>query len=46
MWQIVGMRNVMIHGYDVVSADVLRDTASRDVPELRTKIERILHPSS
>lgn len=44
--QIIGMRNVMIHGYDVVSADVLWDTASQDVPELRTKIDLILRPSS
>jgi uncharacterized protein with HEPN domain len=40
--QIIGMRNVMIHGYDVISADVLWDTASQDVPRLRLQIEAIL----
>ncbi len=40
--QIIGMRNVMIHGYDVVSNDVLWNTAAHDMPQLRAKIESIL----
>lgn len=40
--QIIGMRNVMIHGYDVVSNDVLWDTAARDIPALRANLESLL----
>jgi len=40
--QNTGMRNVMIHGYDVVSNDVLWDTATRDIPELRAKIAPLI----
>jgi uncharacterized protein with HEPN domain len=32
----------MIHGYDVISADVLWDTASADIPELRATVREIL----
>jgi uncharacterized protein with HEPN domain len=40
--QIIAMRNVMIHGYDVVVSDVLWDVAANDVPKLRGEIERLL----
>ena len=40
--QIIAMRNVMIHGYDVVVSDVLWDVATNDVPKLREEIERLL----
>ena len=36
--QIIAMRNVMIHGYDVVATDVLWDVAVNDIPGLRTAI--------
>lgn len=36
------MRNVMIHGYDVVVSDVLWDVATKDVPKLRGEIKMLL----
>ena len=36
--QIIAMRNILIHGYDVVMADVLWDVATDDVPQLRKTI--------
>ena len=40
--QIIGMRNVLIHAYDVVSEEVLWDVAERDVPQLVAQIETML----
>jgi len=40
--QIIAMRNVMIHGYDLVVSDVLWDVATNDVPKLRGEIELLL----
>jgi uncharacterized protein with HEPN domain len=40
--QIIAMRNVMIHGYDVVVSDVLWDVATNDVPKLRGEINLLL----
>ena len=40
--QIIAMRNVMIHGYDIVLPEVLWDVATSDVPKLRHAIEGIL----
>jgi uncharacterized protein with HEPN domain len=40
--QIIAMRNVMIHGYDVVVSDVLWDVATNDVPKLRGEIKMLL----
>ncbi len=39
--QIISMRNVMIHGYDVVVDDVLWDVAANDVPNLRKAISAL-----
>jgi uncharacterized protein with HEPN domain len=39
--QIIAMRNVMIHGYDVVVSDVLWDVATNDVPKLRGEIKQL-----
>jgi uncharacterized protein with HEPN domain len=39
--QIIAMRNVMIHGYDVVVADVLWDVATNDVPKLRGAVSAL-----
>ena len=32
--KIIGMRNVLIHGYDIVRSDVLWDTVKESVPTL------------
>ncbi|HJJ48909.1 MAG TPA: DUF86 domain-containing protein [Methanocorpusculum sp.] len=39
---MVGNRNVLIHGYEVVDYDVLWTTAVNDIPQLRRKIEKLL----
>ncbi len=43
--QIIAMRNVMIHGYDIVVTDVLWDVATNDVSKLRGAIRLLLNES-
>lgn len=40
--QIVGMRNRLVHGYDVIDYDLLWDTVTTDLPPLIATLERIL----
>ncbi len=39
---IVGMRNRLIHGYDVVDLNLLWDTVTTDLPPLIATLEEIL----
>lgn len=39
---IVGMRNVLVHGYFEIDADVVWNAASRDVPALKPALQRLL----
>lgn len=39
--QIIGMRNRLIHGYDVIDLDVLWDTITDDLPPLITALEEL-----
>jgi uncharacterized protein with HEPN domain len=42
-WQkIIGMRNVLVHGYFEIDTDLVWDAATRDVPALKPSIERLL----
>jgi uncharacterized protein with HEPN domain len=42
-WQkIIGMRNVLVHGYFEIDTDIVWDAATRDVPALKPAIERLL----
>ena len=42
-WSLItGMRDVLIHGYDIVDWDEVWKTATRDVPDLLAKIEPLL----
>lgn len=42
-WQLIaGMRDHVIHGYDVVDWDEVWKTATKDVPNLLVKIEPLL----
>jgi len=42
-WQkIVGMRNVLVHGYFEIDADVVWEAATRDVPALKPGLEQLL----
>jgi uncharacterized protein with HEPN domain len=38
----IGMRNRLIHGYDVVDLDIVWDTAHENLPELIEQLEGIL----
>jgi uncharacterized protein with HEPN domain len=40
--QIIGMRNRLIHGYDVVDYDLLWDTVREDLPPLISALEELL----
>ncbi|MEW6664579.1 MAG: DUF86 domain-containing protein [Thermodesulfobacteriota bacterium] len=42
---IVGMRNRLIHGYDVVDLDLLWDTIEDDLPPLMEQLRAILGES-
>jgi len=44
--KIIGMRNVLAHGYDVIRADILWDIAVRDAPTLLAHIDRMLRKLS
>jgi uncharacterized protein with HEPN domain len=39
--QIIGMRNRLIHGYDVIDFDLLLDTITDDLPPLIASLETI-----
>ncbi len=40
--KIIGMRNVLVHGYFQVDAEIVWDAAVRDVPALKPEVERLL----
>ena len=40
--KIVGMRNVLVHGYFDIDTDIVWDTASRDAQALKRRIEQLL----
>jgi len=40
--QIIGMRNRLVHGYDVVDLDLLRRTVKEDLPPLIASLQEIL----
>ncbi len=44
-FQIIGMRNRLIHGYDEVDLDILWDTIEIDLPPLVSELKRILGES-
>jgi uncharacterized protein with HEPN domain len=42
-WEkIVGMRNLLVHGYWLVNYGAIWETASRDIPRLRQRIKSLL----
>lgn len=40
--EIIGMRNRLIHGYDLVDYDLLWDTVTNDLPPLIGELQRIV----
>lgn len=41
---VVGMRNRLIHGYEMVDLEILWDTVTDDLPPLIAVLERIVPP--
>ena len=39
--QIIGMRNRLIHGYDIVDYDIVWNTVCEDLPPLIAELEKI-----
>ena len=42
--QMIGMRNRLIHGYDVIDLDILWQTVTEDVPVLIKLLEGVIIP--
>jgi uncharacterized protein with HEPN domain len=40
--QIIGMRNRLIHGYDIIDYDLLWDTVNFDLPPLILSLQKII----
>lgn len=40
--QIVGMRNILVHGYFDIDTGIVWDAATRDVPSIKPSVERLL----
>jgi uncharacterized protein with HEPN domain len=40
--KIIGMRNILVHGYFDIDLDIVWNAAKRDVPALRPHIEQLL----
>jgi uncharacterized protein with HEPN domain len=40
--KIIGMRNILVHGYFAIDLDVVWDTVQRDVPLLKPAVEALL----
>jgi uncharacterized protein with HEPN domain len=44
--QMIGMRNVVIHGYDEVDLNVVWDTVKNDLPPLAAMLETMVRPET
>ena len=40
--EIIGMRNILVHGYFDIDTDIVWDAATRDVPAIKPAVERLL----
>jgi len=38
----IGMRNILIHGYDIVDHEIVWDTATNHLPILRAQVDALL----
>jgi uncharacterized protein with HEPN domain len=39
---IIGMRNILVHGYFDIDTDIVWNAATRDVPEIKPAVEGLL----
>jgi uncharacterized protein with HEPN domain len=42
----MGLRNRLVHGYDTINFDLLWQILTVDLPELITKLEKIVPPEN
>jgi uncharacterized protein with HEPN domain len=40
--KVIGMRNVLVHGYFEIDTDIVWEAATRDLPDLRSAIDGLL----
>ncbi|MFQ5744953.1 MAG: DUF86 domain-containing protein [Acidobacteriota bacterium] len=40
--KIIGMRNILVHGYFEIDTDIVWDAVTHDVPHLKPAVERLL----
>ena len=40
--KIIGMRNILVHGYFEIDTEIVWDAATRDIPALKVSVERLL----
>lgn len=40
--KIIGMRNVLVHGYFDIDTEIVWDAAHRDIPDLKPAVQRLL----
>lgn len=40
--KIIGMRNILVHGYFAIDTEIVWDAATRDVPAMKPEVERLL----
>ncbi|MBX7059626.1 MAG: DUF86 domain-containing protein [Leptospirales bacterium] len=40
--RIIGMRNVLVHGYFQIDAEIVWEAVTRDLPELKAQVESLL----
>jgi len=40
--KIIGMRNILVHGYFEIDTDIVWDAAKRDAPALKPALEQLL----
>ena len=40
--EIIGMRNILVHGYFDIDTDIVWDAATRGVPAIKPAVERLL----
>lgn len=40
--QIIGMRNILVHGYFDIDTDIVWEAVTQDVPSIKPAVERLL----